>query len=162
MRLANLTLTALAALSLGACNNPRQGVKGICTPFPAAAAQTVGGPAAASSADPSGPVDDCLHRWAYSLAGASDPADAVAQAAVSACTAALSRWNQQGMAPAAGPGADTADAVSLVTGQPVTAFQAHHEFAQGRALFYVVQARAGHCAPPPAAKGGPASSYPNV
>jgi hypothetical protein len=162
MRLANLTLTTLAALSLGACGAPRQGVKGICTPFPATAAQTVGGPAAAASADPSAAVDDCLHRWAYSLAGASDPAEAVAQASVSACAAPLSRWNQQVMAPASGPGGDTADATSLVTGQPINAFEAHHEFAQGRALLYVVQARAGHCAPPPAAKGGPASSYPNV
>ena len=162
MRLANLTLTALAAVSLGACSGAQQGVKGICTPFPAAAAQTVGGPAAASSADPSAPLDDCLHRWAYSLAASDDPAEAVADATVAACTAALSRWNQQGMAPTTGPGGDTADATSLVTGQPVTAFVAHHEFAQGRALFYVVQARAGHCAPPPAAKGGPMSSYPNV
>lgn len=162
MRIANLTLTALAALSLGACSNAQQGVKGICTPFPAAATQAVGGPAAVSSADPSAPLDDCLHRWAYSLAASDDPAEAVADATVAACTAALSRWNQQGMAPTSGPGGDTADATSLVTGQPVTAFVAHHEFAQGRALFYVVQARAGRCAPPPAAKGGPMSSYPNV
>jgi hypothetical protein len=155
MRIANLTLTAMAALSLGACSNAEVGAKGICTPFPSAAAATVGGPAVASSADPSAPVDDCLHRWAYSLAKSTDPAEAVAQATVSACTTALSRWNQQAMAPATGPGGDTAEAVSLVTGRPTTNFEAHHDFAQGRALFYVVQARAGHCAPPPAAKGAP-------
>lgn len=156
MRIASLTLTALAALSLGACSGARQGVKGICTPFPATASQAVGGPTAASNSDPSAPVDDCLHRWAYSLAGSDDPAEAVADATVAACTASLSRWNQQGMAPASGPGGDSSEAVSLVTGQPTNAFQAHHDFAQGRALFYVVQARAGHCAPPPAGKGGPA------
>ena len=58
------------------------------------------------------------------------------------------------MAPTTGPGGDTADATSLVTGQPTNAFSAHHEFAQNRALFYVVQARAGRCAPPPAPKPG--------
>lgn len=155
MRNATLTLAALASLGLAACNDAGVRAKGICTPFPAAAAQGVGGPVAVSSADPSAPVDDCLHRWAYSLAGSDDPAEAVADATVSACTAALSRWNQQGMAPAAGPGGDTSEATSLVTGQPTNAFQAHHEFAQGRALFYVVQARAGRCAPPPATKGAP-------
>lgn len=158
MRLAPLTITALAALSLSACSDAGSGAtaKGICTPFPAAAAQAVGGPASVSASDPSAPVDDCLHRWAYSLARSSDPAEAVAQATVAACTATLSRWNQQDLAPASGPGGDgQAGAVSLVTGQPTSAFVAHHEFAQGRALFYVVQARAGHCAPPPMAKGGP-------
>jgi hypothetical protein len=158
MRLAPLTLAALAAFSLSACTDAGVGsaAKGICTPFPAAAAaQAVGGPAAVSAGDPSAPVDDCLHRWAYSLAKSSDPAEAVAQATVAACTAPLSRWNQQGLAPVSGPSGDSqAEAISLVTGQPTSAFVAHHEFAQGRALFYVVQARAGHCAPPPAAKGG--------
>ena len=158
MRLAPLTLTALAALTLSACGetNARSAAKGICTPFAPAAAQAVGGPAALSASDPSAPVDDCLHRWAYSLAKSSDPAEAVAQATVAACAAPLSRWNQQGLAPASGSSGDgQGEAVSLVTGQPTSAFVAHHEFAQDRALFYVVQARAGHCAPPPMTKGGP-------
>ena len=115
--------------------------KGICTPFVSTTAQGVGGPAASPGADPSAPVDDCLHRWAYSLARSSDPADVVGRATVAACSAALTRWNQQGLGQ---PGAETAgEPLSLVDGQPTNPFAAHHEFAQDRALFYVVQARAG-------------------
>lgn len=152
-----VTLAVLPALGLAACGETgaRTAAKGICTPFPSATAQGVGGPAASSSADASAPVDDCLHRWAYSLAKSSDPADVVGRAAVAACSAALTRWNQQGLGQPGG--AETAgEPLSLVDGQPTNPFAAHHEFAQDRALFYVVQARAGHCAPPPAEKGAPA------
>lgn len=147
-------LAALAALGLAACG--QQGAtgptaRGYCTPFAAANA-----PGAPIAADASAPVDDCLHRWGYALAKASDPAEQVAAATVAACTGAISRWNQQNLGAPAGPdgSASPAEPMSLVTGQPTNAFAAHHEFAQGRALFYVVQARAGHCAPPPATKGG--------
>lgn len=152
-----VTLAVLPALGLAACGEtgPRTAAKGICTPFVSTTAQGVGGPAASPGADPSAPVDDCLHRWAYSLARSSDPADVVGRATVAACSAALTRWNQQGLGQ---PGAETAgEPLSLVDGQPTNPFAAHHEFAQDRALFYVVQARAGHCAPPPPPdKGAPA------
>lgn len=152
MRAPTLTLAAAAVLGLSACGpSASVGARGICTPFASAATQAMG----PASGDASATVDDCLHRWAYSLARSTDPAEQVAAASVAACTGALSRWNQQNMGPPAGPGGESAaEPLSLVTGQPTNAFAAHHEFARNRALFYVVQARAGRCAPPPAPKGG--------
>jgi len=151
MRVRTAALVVLAALtttSLAACEG-RPGPKGaaagggICTPFAEPTALGAG-------SDPSTPLDDCLHRWAYRLAGASDPADVVGQAAVAACHPPLSRWNQQSLA------ADPGDAMSLTTGEPVSATAAHYDFARSRALFYVVQARAGRCpAPPPAPAAQP-------
>ncbi|MDB5448051.1 MAG: hypothetical protein JWQ97_3368, partial [Phenylobacterium sp.] len=96
--------------------------------------------------------------WGYSLAPSSDRAEEVAQAAVAACISSLSRWNQQGLTTNAPPGAaptgeapmDASNATSLLTGQPTNPMAEHYSYAQGRALFYVVQARAGKCAAPPA------------
>lgn len=125
-------------------------VAGICTPFTAAPA---------ASADPTAvqPVpgggdaaafDDCLHRWAYRLARAQDTsAEAPAAATMAACAPVLSRWNQATLAvPATGP--DTA--VSLVTGESQGTLPDRYQSAGEKALLYVVQARAGNCAPPPA------------
>jgi hypothetical protein len=153
-----IAVSALAALGLAACNGKGEGARAggagsrLCTPFPDAAA-------AQNTADASAALDDCLHRWGYSLAASSDLAEAAAQATVAACTPALTRWNQQALTPTA-PGAPTADvsAPSLVTGQPTTPIAEHYSYAQNRALFYVVQARAGKCAPPPA----PAQSSPSA
>jgi hypothetical protein len=148
-------LAAMAVLSLTACsdNDGPRVAKGICTPFattPAATTTTAGVPALtpAISADGAAPVEDCLHRWAYSLAGAKDTADVVADATVAACSSALSKWNQASLSGPAGP----SDAVSLVTGEPASAISEHRNFAASRALFFVVQARAGNCAPPPPVK----------
>ena len=111
--------------------------------------------------DPAAVVDACLHRWAYSLAPSRDQADVVASAVSAACSAGLSRWNQQtlsqqaqpqagmsqpGMPPAPAP--DQQQATDLTTGQPTDMMTARAQFAQSRALFYVVEARAGGCAPP--------------
>ena len=41
--------------------------------------------------------------------------------------------------------------ISLVTGEPSTTLADRYQSAQSKALFYVVQARAGNCAPPPVA-----------
>ena len=153
MRAAGLAL--MAALSLAACSDTDDAklAKGICTPFaatPAAAATTAGVPALApvAAADGAGPVEDCLHRWAYSLAGAEDSAEVVAEATIAACSSALSAWNQASLAGPAGP----SDAISLVTGEPTSAIAEHRNFAASRALFFVVQARAGRCDPPPPVK----------
>jgi hypothetical protein len=150
------TLTALGLLA--ACDNPdadRGAAARVCTPFaeaPAAGAAAPGQVAPAAAADPAAAVDDCLHRWGYTLAAASDTADTVAQATVAACTPALSRWNQQGLAAGAAPqqpGAPLQTAPSMLTGEPTNPFAEHYSYARARALFYVVQARAGKCAPPP-------------
>lgn len=154
MRAAGLAL--MAALSLTACSDTDdvKVAKGICTPFaatPAAATTTAGVPALAPAAvaDGAGPVEDCLHRWAYSLAGAKDSAEVVAEATIAACSSALSAWNQASLSGPAGP----SDAISLVTGEPTSAIAEHRNFAANRALFFVVQARAGRCDPPPPVKG---------
>jgi hypothetical protein len=135
-----IALTAIGALGLVACNNAggaRANGK-VCMPF--ATAQ-------AAALDPSATVDDCLHRWAYSLAPSSDEAEQVAKAAVAACASTMTRWNQSALS----PDAPAVEAPSLMTGQPTTPIAEHMNYAQGRALLYVVQARAGKCAPPPAA-----------
>src|SRR5688500_15862674 len=138
-----ILIAAAGALSLGACAE-REGrtVAGACKAFPKAAV---------AAADPAAVVDDCLHRWAYTLARSEeDAADVVAQAVVAACAAPLSRWNQQSLTQAATEGGDRAlEAPSLLTGEPTNPIAARGEFTGNRALFYVVQARAGNCAGPP-------------
>lgn len=101
--------------------------------------------------DPSAPVDNCARRWAYSLAPSHDVADEVAEAVVAACNAQLTNWNRQSLGGPAGDG----PAESLTTGAPTSPIQEHMGFIHNRALLYVVQARAGGCAPPPAANGVP-------
>jgi hypothetical protein len=159
MRTGSLLLVAsLAALGLTACNKTETAGGGsrICTPFPEAANANAapGAAATAQPADPAAALDDCLHRWGYTLAASTDRAPDVAQATVAACTPALTRWNQSGLATGATapqPEAGQPTAPSLLTGQPTNPMAEHYAYAQGRALFYVVQARAGKCAPPPAA-----------
>jgi hypothetical protein len=162
VRTSSLTAAAaaLCALALAGCNDNAHraamgGGSNLCIPFAGSGAGAAGPPSvAAAPADPAAAVDDCLHRWGYALAAAGDPADQVAQATVGACAASLSRWNQQAMPAAAGAGAP-AEAPSLITGEPTTPAAERHAYVQGRALFYVVQARAGKCAPPPMTNGVP-------
>jgi hypothetical protein len=152
-----------AALALYGCEAAHGGVAGgansVCAPFATAATTT---PAAANApataaplanADPASATDDCLHRWAYALAGSIDDAGHVAQAALAACEPTLARWNQQ---TAPGDGGGPVEAPSLITGRPTSPIEQHLAFAQSRAEFYVVQARAGHCAAPPMKDGVPA------
>ena len=137
-------LTATAALAavaaLAACQ--QQGSKpvaGLCKAFPAAAPGASEGAVA---------LEDCLHRWGYAMSGAGDDANTVADAVVAACTAPLSRWNQQALGANAPP-----EAPSLLTGESTNPIAERSSFAKGRALFYVVQARAGGCKPPPRRDG---------
>jgi hypothetical protein len=157
---------ALAALSLSACNNTRGGGMAgggdnhLCIPFATTTTTTttngqVTAPVVAApiASDPGVAVEDCLHRWGYALAASSDEANQVATATVAACGPSISRWNQQALN--GGDGGGPPEAPSLLTGQPTTPITEHFIFAQGRALFYVVQARAGKCAAPPLANGVP-------
>lgn len=139
-------LTAVA-LALSGCHGKGGRLEAassdFCTPFPTAQS---GAPAAAPN-DPSAGFEDCLHGWAYALAPSCDPAEVVAQAAVEACGDRLTQWNQAALA----QNPDAAQsAPSLTTGQPTDAISSHAQYAQSRALFYVVQARAARCAPPAA------------
>jgi hypothetical protein len=161
--MARLRLTAAAALAcagLAGCNGSGGTGGGICKPFTAPAPTSAPGASAAGSAQPgvvpAAPVtdsaaalDDCLHRWGYALAASSDPANLVGEAAVAACAETLSGWNQAGVGQPQAP--------SLMTGEATNPIAEHHAFAEGRALFYVVQARAGHCSGPPANGGTVAS-----
>lgn len=142
----NILIVTAACAGLMACSGgDRRPVAGVCKAFPAAAAQ----PAATDGA---AGLEDCLHRWAYTLAGGPDDAGTVADATVAACTAPLSRWNQQSLAAAANESAPQ-EATSLLTGEPTSPIAEHRNFAADRALFYVAQARAGNCKPPPRREG---------
>ena len=150
-----LTL-AVAAMALSACGDNDGGMVNskICADFKTPDAGKAATPAAPT--DAAAPVDECVRRWAYSLAGARDSAEVVAGAAVAACGTALSHWNQTaGDAPAVDTNGAPAAIMSLVTGQPTNAMAEHAAFAQRQALLYVVQARAGRCKAPPAVKGVP-------
>jgi hypothetical protein len=164
--LARLAAAGAAFIALAGCQGSQTAAgagKGLCTPFaatttatPAAPPTSVGAPVTAApiaGADPSAAVDDCLHRWAYALAGSPDDADHVARAVLAACSTSLAHWNQQ--TAAAGDGGPPIQAPSLLTGEPTSPMAEHLTFGQGRALLYVVQARAGKCPAPPMANGIP-------
>jgi hypothetical protein len=116
-----------------------------CAAFKTDGGSTSGNYAAALS-DPAAAFEDCIHRWGYTLAPDRDPADVVAQATVDACGPILNAWNQQTLGQTAGYGQTDRQ------GRPVPNPQLDQRMraAASRALFYVVQARAGGCAPPPA------------
>jgi hypothetical protein len=165
MRAPETICAAAAALALAGCEAAHGSVGGggasICAPFAAAnapatatRANTPATAAPLAAADPAAGVDDCLHRWAYALAPASDDASHVAQAVTAACEGTLGRWNQQ-TATSEGEAGPPIEAPSLITGRPTSPIEQHLSFAQGRAVFYVVQARAGHCAVPPMKDGVP-------
>jgi hypothetical protein len=155
-----LAATLAACNDRGAASDGRLALTGAayCTPFRTANnAAGQGGLATApvNTADPGTAFDDCVHRWAYAMAPARDPADVVAHAAVDACGAAMNAWNQQLMAtaqetappPTRGRGGYDEQAAA----QPQNAALGEHmRTAEARSLFYVVQARAAGCAPPPA------------
>ncbi len=138
-----------AVLGLAACDQ-RQGMAAnskVCADFKSTTKPAV----IVAGAEGAAPVDECVRRWAYSLASSHDPADMVARATVAACNTQLARWNQQSLGQ---PGSDV-EANSILTGQPTTSLAEHSEFTAGRALFYVVQARAGRCDAPPINNGVP-------
>ena len=149
----------LGALALSACSDhhePMVNAK-ICANFKTANTSQTGVPALPAAADAATPVDECVRRWAYSLAGARDTAEVVADASVAACAAALTRWNQ-GVLNQQANGDGASQGLSITTGLPTNPISEHGNFARGRALFYVVQARAGRCAPPPVVNGVPAGT----
>jgi hypothetical protein len=148
---------ALAAMGLSACDGhgDRMVNTKICADFSTAANSAQPAATPITPADAASPVDECVRRWSYSLAGSPDRADIVANAAVAACGAALTRWSQAALSQPSQDAANGPDALSLTTGMPTNAVAEHSAFAHGRALLYVVEARAGRCAPHPVANGVP-------
>jgi hypothetical protein len=156
MRLIILAGLSLSTLALAACNsNSGQSAnRAICYNFHAAAVAGSSASAAtpaAASAGAATPVDDCVRRWAYSLAPSRDDAEVVSEAVVAACMSTLASWNEQTLSQGNMP----PQAPSITTGQPTNPLAEHNNLAHARALFYVVQARAGRCAPPPGMRGSP-------
>jgi hypothetical protein len=150
-RYAIATALGCAALGLTACNEPARtgGNAKICADFKTAKAPSA--VPGAPGSDAAARVDECVKRWAYSLASSPDDAAVVAEATKAACGTQLANWNQQIVNQ---PGAD-GESASILTGEPTTPLAEHNAFAERRALFYVVQARAGKCAAPPAKDGVP-------
>jgi len=75
-----------------------------------------------------GDWENCVHRWGYRLAGAKDGAQVIAQAVVNACTDAMAYQVNHS------PEAQRKQlAQEIMTAMP------------DRALFHVIQARAGRC-----------------
>ncbi|WP_293348867.1 hypothetical protein [Phenylobacterium sp.] len=146
----NILIVTVACAGLAACQGERRPVAGVCKPFPEAAQ-----PAATDGA---AVLEDCLHRWGYTLAKGPDDAGMVADAAVAACTGPLTRWNQQSLAAAAAAPEQSQEGLSLLTGEPSSPIAEHRKFASDRALFYVAQARAGSCKAPPRREGAPMTS----
>ena len=150
-------ILALTAIVLVGCDDHegRMVNRKICADFSATKPAPAG--AVEATADAASPVDECVRRWAYSLAGARDGADVVANATVAACAAPLNRWNQASLdqPPAQDSAGGPIETLNVETGQPTNAMAEHTAFAHRQALLYVVQARAGRCKAPPAAKGAP-------
>ena len=147
----NILIVTAACAGLAACSGGARPVAGVCKPFPEAAAQ----PAATDGA---AVLEDCLHRWGYTLAAGPDDAGTVADATVAACSAPLTRWNQQSLTAAAATPDASQEGLSLLTGEPSNPIAAHAHFASDRALFYVAQARAGSCKGPPRRESAPMTS----
>jgi hypothetical protein len=151
----------LGVVALGACSQQGGTANGghlsltgskYCTPFATANANTnaAGGLATSSASDPAASFDDCIHRWGYALAASRDPADVVAQASVQACSAILQSWSQQFASQAPQTTRMGRGAMSPEQQQQSDPMAQQMRAAEGRALFYVVQARAAGCAAPPA------------
>lgn len=146
----NILIATAACAGLVACQGGDRPVDGVCKPFPEAAAPV--------AADGAPALEDCLHRWAYTLAGGPDDAGTVADATVAACTGPLTRWNQQSLTAAAAGPEQAQEGLSLLTGEPSSPIAEHRSFAADRALFYVAQARAGSCKAPPRRESAPMTS----
>lgn len=117
-----LGLAALACAALTGCGASPVNDERVCqTPAPIEA--PLKGIVTAAETAPAANALACVHRWAYRLAGSDDPADVVARAATAACRDPIELWRAQENFP-------TASREDRI-----------HE----RALFHVVQARAGHC-----------------
>jgi len=116
-----------------------------CTPFKAANTNVN-----TTLSDPAASFDDCVHRWAYTLAPARDPADVVARASVDACGPILTAWNQQTLDQNPQPAPSRYGNRGPQQQQQNNPLAQRMGMVESRALFYVVQARAAGCAPPPA------------
>lgn len=116
----------------------------ICTAtVPLEATEAIGG----GAKPPKVIAEECVHRWGYRLAGASDEANTVADAVVEACREPMARYAAEmadqtlALVPANERNRLLGDARRLSVESARTNLKE-------KALFHVVQARAGHCKVP--------------
>lgn len=103
-----------------------EGGQGVCAPVPEVRQE-----AAANAYQQAVQRDECIHRWSYAFAAAPDSAEAVVGAVIGACRAQIDRS-------ATMLGAGDAEAERWYLGEMERA-------ARERALYRVIQARAGRC-----------------
>lgn len=99
-----------------------------------------------TTADYERAADGCLHRWAYRLAAESEPSEAVAEAVVGGCQDPVFRWAASELRDRGQT--DLSSFNSPFTGGRSDPVGLRVEQKTRLARFYVVQARAGHCATP--------------
>ena len=122
----------VAAVCLAGCSEmttslaTAEGNRGICAPLPPVRQE-----AAADAYQQAIQRDECIHLWAYRLAHAPDEAEAVVGAVIGACRAQIDR-----SATILGNGDSEAERWYLSEMERV---------ARERALYRVIQARAGNC-----------------
>lgn len=122
----------MAAVALGACSEVRTslaevgGEAGLCSPVP----QLRRDPAA-NAYQQAIQRDECIHRWSYLFAPVPDSAESVVGAVIGACRAQIDR-----SATLLGEGDPDAERWFL---------QEMERVARERALYRVIQARAGNC-----------------
>jgi hypothetical protein len=125
-------LILLAAAAAPACSDLRYsladtgGQQGICAPVPPLRQD-----AAANAYQQAIQRDECIHRWGYRFAAAPDEAESVVGAVIGACRAQIDR-----SATLLGEGDPEAERYYLTEMERV---------AKERALYRVIQARAGNC-----------------
>lgn len=123
-------LLLLASLALSGCSETPFPLgspsPGVCAPVPPPRANN-----AANSYEQAVYRDECIHRWAYRLAGSRDAADLVAGAVIGACRPQIDR-----SATLLAEGDETAETWYMTEMERVS---------RERALYRVVQARAGNC-----------------
>ena len=123
---------AISASALGACSDVRTslaevgGESGLCSPVPPMRRDP-----AANAYQQAIQRDECIHRWSYLFAHVPDSADSVVGAVIGACRAQIDR-----SATLLGEGDPDAERWYL---------QEMERVARERALYRVIQARAGNC-----------------
>lgn len=127
-----LVIAAALALLATGCGELRTslseagGGASLCAPVPAARTDQ-----AANAYQQAVQRDECIHRWSYRFARVPDSAEAVVGAVIGACRAQIDR-----SATMLGEGDDSAERFYLAEMETA---------AKERALYRVIQARAGNC-----------------
>lgn len=129
-RAAIAAATALLATGCGELKTSlaeANGGESLCAPVPAARTDQ-----AANAYQQAVQRDECIHRWSYRFAAVPDSAESVVGAVIGACRAQIDR-----SATMLGEGDDAAERFYLAEMEKA---------AKERALYRVIQARAGNCA----------------